>query len=508
MRGGLRGVLSAGAVALACAGCAALFASEASAALTCDDKPVTIRGSNGDDVIKGTKKKDVIAGRNGADTIKGLKGNDTACGGEGADRLLGGKGDDRLLDDSVEADTLTGGPGLDVCTPAVEDTVDCDFSTEDPLVFVPFNKSPSPGTFDVAASTEIPMVDVYAILDRSGSMTTELAAIKNNFATVVNSLQCDPVGSGEPGECISDLWAGAGTVGYVGGGATAFQNFVDVQPNPSFAGLPTTEPAGCCSEPLTYAVHATATGSGGASFGVSVPARTTCTGSPAQMTGYQTFGYPCFRTGALPVIVLATDEAPINPASDTLKSPAWSSTVKPAMNSAGARFVGLLGDSAGAGTETDLETMATNTGAVDATNGNAPLVFDAGGSNAAAVLGDGIRALVNGIPLEVGAEARDDPSDSVDAALAFIDHIEVLSSGSVECPDGFAETDTNGDLFPDLYNDVPPGTPLCWRVVARQNQTVPATTDPQAFKVTVEIISDERLLVDEQEIYFVVPGAN
>jgi hypothetical protein len=499
MRGGAIGVvLAAVAVALALSG-------EAQAAVTCDGKPVTIKGSNGDNVIKGTKKKDVIAGRGGADTIKARGGDDTVCGGDGPDNLLGAAGDDRLLDDSPEADTLTGGDGVDICTQAPEDVVECDFGTEDPVVFAPFNKPAKPASFDVTAATELQSVDIYAILDRSGSMNQEVTAIRDNLALVVDGLQCEPFGTGTPGQCIPDLWAGAGTVGYAGGGATAFQNFVDLQPNPNFAGVPTTEPTGCCNEPLTYSVHATITGAGGASFDMaSVPARATCTGSPANNGGFSPFGYPCFRTGALPVVVLATDETPLSGTS-THQNPNWANTVRPAMNNAGGRFVGVLGSGALAAVGTELRQMATDTGAVDATNGNAPLVFDGAGANAPTALSNGIRALIQGLPLNVSAEARDDTSDSVDAVTSFIDHVDVLPSGSPECSASYSSIDTDADSFEDEYVGVPPGTPLCWKVVAKQNQTVPATTEPQAFRVVIDVYSDGRYPVDEHEVYFVVP---
>jgi hypothetical protein len=504
MRKGARGVLCG--IALAIALCAAV-SDEAQAALLCDGKAVTIKGSNGADVLKGTAKPDVIAGRGGADTIKGRGGDDKVCGGDGPDRLLGQAGYDRLLDDSAETDTLVGGADLDVCSRSNEDTVDCDFGTEDPVIFVPHKKAPTPNSLDIAAAADLVRVDVYAILDRSGSMSAETSSIKNNFATVLNSLRCQPLGSGLPGQCVPDLWAGAGTVGFAGSGDEAFQNVADVQPSPSVGNALTTEPDGCCNEPLTYSVHAAITGQGGASFGMpSVPPRSTCGGSPASNGGFAPYGYPCFREGALPVIVLATDETPLSGTS-THQLPNWASVVKPAMNAAGARLVGLLGDSPVSGTETELGTMATDTGAVDAGNGNAPLVFQGAGANAATALANGLRALIEGLPLDVEAVAKDDPADSVDAVAAFVDHIEVTPSGAAQCSADFSSSDTNGDAFSDTYSDVLPGTPLCWKVVAKRNLTVPATSEPQILRATVDVISDGRFRVDQFEVTFVVPAA-
>lgn len=248
------------------------------------------------------------------------------------------------------------------------------------------------------AAEELPdridRVDLYVLLDRSGSMSTEINALKNNLATVVDGLQCPPAGTGDAGTCIPDLWAGAGTVGYSGSGTAAYQNWVDAQPNPNFAVVPTTEPASSnTQEALTFAVHAAVTGQGGAAYGMgSVPARSTCAGSPAATAGYATFGYPCFREDALPVVVLVTDEAPIS-GPDTYAIPNWGTVVKPAMVARHARLVGLVGDGASGATTTNLQQMATDTSAVDVNN--APLVLSAGGATAPTALHNAIMALMD-----------------------------------------------------------------------------------------------------------------
>lgn len=411
--------------ATACITVAALFAGASpvdAATPRCDGRRATIVGTTRADVLRGTRRSDVILGKGGADRISGRGGNDVICGGAGndsllgetgadlllggsdndvnsgglgVDRLLGGVGNDRLNDGSSGADKLTGGGNVDICTRTAGDTVLCEFSPADSVIFAPRGAPPSPATVNLKSASAIGAVDLYAILDRSGSMMSEITTIKNNMASVVSALTCPPDGTGDAEDCIPDLWAGAGTVGYQGSGVAAFQNFVDLQPNPNLAALPTTEPSGTnFTEPLTFAAYATVTGSGGMSYNMSsVPARTTCSGSPAANAGHQTFGYPCFRVGALPVVVLATDEPPLSPG-DTYKIPDWSTAVKPQFIARRARLVGLLGSTPVAGTQTDLQQMATQTGAVDATNGNAPLVFDGADTSAATALGNAIRTLV------------------------------------------------------------------------------------------------------------------
>jgi hypothetical protein len=281
-----------------------------------------------------------------------------------------------------------------------------------------------------------------------------------------------------------------------------------MQPNPNVSGLDGSEPDGCCSEPLTFGVYSAITGNGTApvsSCGITtVNARSTCNGSPARNAGYNTFGYPCFRDGALPVVVLATDERTVTSGSSTNLCPAWSNVVAPQMNARGAKLVGIVGDTTDTGVTTDLRTMATNTGSVDSTN-NQPLVFSGTGTNASTAIENGIRTLANNIALDMAAPIQDDPSDAVNAVTAFVDHLETLQQGTALCANMLNDIDTNGDTFDDAYVDVRAGTPVCWKLIAKMNTTVPATDVPQLYRATVEVTGDGVTTLDTRDVFFLVP---
>jgi hypothetical protein len=237
----------------------------------------------------------------------------------------------------------------------------------------------------------------------------------------------------------------------------------------------------------------------------SVPARTSCNGSPAFNAGYQTFGYPCFRQGALPVVLLATDEAPLEAGAQTFKNPGWDAIVKPAFIARKAKLVGILGSDFGTNTDANLRKLATDTGAIDAMNGNAPLVFNGSGANAAAAIQTGIITLANGLPLDINATATDDPADAVNAVAAFVDHLETLQTGTAQCANGLTDVDTNADTFKDKYVQVRTGTPVCWKVVSKPNTTVPAIEAPQLFRATVRVYGDGVTQLDERNVFFLVP---
>jgi hypothetical protein len=371
------------------------------------------------------------------------------------------------------------------------------------FVFVaPYLQPQTPVEQHLEFSTRLQAVDIYVLLDRSGSMTTEIQAVKANLASVVASLGCPP---GATSGCIPDLWAGAGTVGYSQSGSQAFQSWVDIQPSPSFQSVPVSTPAGCCTETSTYSAYAAITGQGGAAFNLPhVPARASCAGSPAASAGYATFGYPCFRQGALPVVLLATDEAPLS-GLDTYHTPDWTTVVAPAFAARKAKLIGIVGDAAEPATLPDLQAMAASTGAVDAANGNAPLVFDGAGANAAAAIRDGILTLANGIPLDISAVSADVTDDAVDALGAFISHIETLQLGTPTCAGGLVDVDTDADSHKDKFLQVRTGTPVCWKVVSKPNTTVPATDAPQIFRSTITVQGDGITQLDQRNLYFLVP---
>lgn len=378
------------------------------------------------------------------------------------------------------------------------------------LVFLaPSMAAPSPVEQRIESVPSIRQLDLYLVVDRSGSMVTELTSLRGNFGPVLHQLACPPLGSGAPDTCIPDLWGGIGAVGYSGStGGAAYLHVVDVQASPSSSSLPSTEPMGCCSEALSFSLFASITGLGtaaapAASCGIqAVSSRATCSGSPAASAGYRTFGYPCFRRGALPVVALATDEAPIGPA-DTNPCPSWDTVVRPALQAEGARFIGLVGDGASAAVTSDLERMAMDTGSLDGSG--APVVLSAAGAGASAALESATRALANGVPMTLATRAIDDPTDPIDAVTAFVDHFETVQLGAAPCTSGLTATDTDADGHTDAFVSVRMRTPVCWRIVARPNDTVPATGAPQVFRASVDVTGDGITVLDTRQVLFVVP---
>jgi len=65
--------------------------------------------------------------------------------------------------------------------------------------------------------------------------------------------------------------------------------------------------------------------------------------------------------------------------------------------------------------------------------------------------------------------------------------------------------DGNGDGVVDYFPRVLPGTSVCFDIHAKRNTTVPATREPQMFTATIQVMGDGITILDERDIFFLVP---
>jgi hypothetical protein len=230
-----------------------------------------------------------------------------------------------------------------------------------------------------------------------------------------------------------------------------------------------------------------------------VLSRSSCKGSP---TGANGFGYACFRPDAATLVVLASDEAP----TANLNCPQWATGVRPAYLARGARIASVYGDGTPGPAIGEFLAFANDTGAVDATNGNQPLVFSGGGSAAVQSFALALESFRAGTPIDVDVVLVDDPSDAVDTQV-FVDRIEVVNDGSEGCPNAVPVDDFDGDGTPNTFVALTPGTLACFRIVPAPNASVPATGVLQVFGATLHVRADHHVPITTQRIWFSVPGS-
>jgi hypothetical protein len=381
---------------------------------------------------------------------------------------------------------------------------------------VDYEEDPVPPEDDIVFTTNIRHADIFFLMDTTGSMGGEIDQLKTDLNEVVI-----PRISG----LIEDAWYGAGgfddyPIAPYGEGPPTYNDrvFYLLQPVTDAAAdvqaavnAYHTNYGDDCPESAVPALHAVATGIGYMPY---LAPQLDCDFSRGE------FGYPCFRPGAVPIIVMITD-APFHNGPDGYASyvgvsprpPTYDETVS-AIRAAHVKVLSIVsgGGCDNTAATQHAERLAADTGAVDG-DGN-PLTFSVSGSG----LGLGlqvvgaVQTLSGNVPMDVGIVPRDDPADDIDA-LIFVGRIMPSVEGGVEdplnpgfvCESGLATDDTDGDTYPDVFIGIIPGTIVCFTMAVNRNETLEPTEEPQTFKALLDIMGDGITILDTRQVIFMVP---
>lgn len=391
--------------------------------------------------------------------------------------------------------------------------------TRGDFVFVvPYQAPPDPARDTLDFQTSLRAVDLYFGFDISGSMSEELISMADpttGVPGIISQLACpetstpctvsrdcergqvcdgrglcatDPrLGDG----CIPDIWTGVGSFDDV----DTFSNIVSPQANADVTARSIPDTGWGASEAVVQAPACVADG-----------ANCTNTNKNCASTGV---GCPGFRPEAVKIYVQITDAN--NQCSDS-----WGSTTGRcdlfttdftgrALETAGIKFVSLVGtddtDTTYPGTpESIAREIGVAAGSVDA-DGN-PYVYSAVDSAVVPQTVSAIRALANANNFTVDIVAEDEEGDAGDA-IQFIDRLET-NTESAMCTRISLTSDQDGDGFSDTFPMLRPGTPVCWDVLAKQNDFVEPAADPLVFKAKLTVRADGAT-VDTRTIFFLVP---
>ncbi len=416
-----------------------------------------------------------------------------------AERMAGTNPYATDTDGDGTSDLVESAAGTDATNPS-----DNPGSRGDFVFVVPYEEAPMPPRDTLDFATDLQVADVYFLMDNTGSMSDSInsirAEVRDNIIPGIRAsipdvffglggfrdYPCCGYGSGAPDEPffhLQDLTGDAmavqtATMGYAASGG------------------------GDGPESHGPALWALATGMGLPGGGSTVTARTDC---PAG-----TLGYACFRPSAVPIVVLITDVAWHNgpggsAAYDDGMLGAHAPTYDEVVTELTTRNVRVVGVSQFGGGRPDLQSIARDTGAVDATG--APLVTNFAGGTITTQIVSAIATLANTTTLDISLQYIDDAGDSVDTQAAFLDHLEANTAGDpVRGCDPRMAVDTNGDGFPDMFPSVRSGDRVCFDIVVRMNTTVEATAMPQLYRATLQVIGDGFTPLGEpRDIFFLVP---
>lgn len=217
------------------------------------------------------------------------------------------------------------------------------------------------------------------------------------------------------------------------------------------------------------------------------------------------FGYPCFRTDALPIIFLFTD-APFhngptgeNEYSGISPPPHTYVQARDALTANGIRVIGFNSGSGSAAR--DLNAIARDTGAVRADG--SPLVFDIGsaGTSLDNSVINAIRTFADSVVFEtIDAVLRDpDPGDGIDP-LRIVAGIVPLRAEPMSGIDSI-------DFEANVFRGVRSGTTVVFQLVIRTDAFVPGP-EPQRIRIEVIFRGEGRTFLGSQIVEIVIPAAD
>jgi hypothetical protein len=369
--------------------------------------------------------------------------------------------------------------------------------------------------------TNIQQADVYFLIDASGSqepvidnVRTSLTDISTQLAREIPDLQMGvgffqdfPFSSGSP----------FGPTFFGGPGDVPYGNRQDITPDLStvasaLAGI-TIGDGRDGNESQVEAIYQTATGMGGDwTFmgGVarySLPPRA-CPSIPDEIGTRR--GYPCFRPGSLPIVVLVTDYEWHNGGTDGLRWPYQDifpavpglHNAASALRAIGGRYIGVavpVGDTMSTYFRSDHEAMARMTGSVD--GGGMPLVYNAFAGDVSDRIIDGVRTLVGSTPQDVTTVRENVPPNPGDVdATGFIVSITPVEGYDSAGTPGRGYTSKDATTF---YG-VTPGTMVDFEIDFYNEIVTPPRT-AQVFRARIVVMGNGVARLSERQVYVIVP---
>ena len=376
------------------------------------------------------------------------------------------------------------------------------------VFFEPYMALPDPPRDTLSFATDLRIADVYFLMDTTGSMRGPINSLKSGLSTPGSGL-IDRVRA-----VIPDVWFGVGgfddyqrsPYGVASSGDRAFYHLQDLT-----ADVPTAQAA--VNTLVTHngndlpesgfpAIYAVASGNGLSGPSGWPSSRASGAGGFAACAADRSVGWPCFRNSAVPILVHITDAESHNGPGGSSAYSFGGPTYAEAVAAANTSRIRVMGIAVGGAPRGQLDTIARDTGAVD--GAGTPLVSTWSGSIGDDVVGM-IQTLANQTPIDISVVFDDDPADAVESYAAFVDHLEANTVGVPGRCDAVPAVDTNGDGFADTFRGVRPGTPVCFDIIVKQNDTVMPTLSPQVFRATLRVLGDGFTPLDTREIFFLVP---
>ncbi|MBX3271437.1 MAG: VWA domain-containing protein [Sandaracinaceae bacterium] len=349
----------------------------------------------------------------------------------------------------------------------------------------------------LAVRVQVRTADVYFLMDTTGSMGGELNRLKTDLTSGTFISGCSGGIIGAIRCTIPDAWFGVGYHDdypyspFGGSGDDVYRNRQDITSSVSSAqtavnglGLHWGNDG---PESQTQALYAIATGNG---FGSYLSARSGCAAGR--------WGYPCFRDGTIPIVVLFTD-APFHNGPYGYNyygtpggvAASWTQTVN-ALNARNIRVITI--QSGGTYGLDDARALADATGSYSSSGSRYVFSINHDGSGLSSAVVNAIVDLANYNRMDITARATDNTATAIDERR-FVSSITAVSWGPGSCT-GIS----GGHTFVQCL----PGTSVDFRIAFRNDFVMP-TSVPQVFNFFIEVIGDGSYVLQRIPVRIVVP---
>lgn len=407
----------------------------------------------------------------------------------------------------------------------------------DPLAIyheLPFGSTAGPDGLNF--STKLRTADVYFLFDTTGSMGEELSNLQAAMTSGTYTAGCPGGIIGSIKCIIPDAWFGVGRhddfpvspYGWAPSGDVVYENRADLNENPAVAqaaingiGL---HYGNDWPEAQTPALWATVTGRGlNGYFGT----RTGCAAGR--------WGYPCFRPGTIPIVMLFTD-APFHngvggryPYADNSLFPGGSSTgtlgtqrgptfaeAVAEFNARGAKVIIVDSSGGDATARGDFNAFASGTGSLVSGGANAVYGISSNGTGLGTAVVNAVSDLANYSRMDVTAVALDNPATAGVDERCFVKAIAGAPVGTIRLSNpGIGEsapyaagrcTDPPTAIggVPVTARQCLPGTQVNFRAEFANN-CVPSTAMRQTFTFEILVQGNGTYELGRVPVTIVVP---
>ncbi len=220
------------------------------------------------------------------------------------------------------------------------------------------------------------------------------------------------------------------------------------------------------------------------------------------------FGYPCFRPGALPIILVFGDRPWHNGMGMRdeydFAAPSFDNTIA-ALDNAGARVISIVNIGEGGSIPTDYSEVARATGTVRADGTPLSFTIDTTGRGLDRTVVDAVASLASSVPQDVSTrtENGNDNPGNFDAtqfitAIRPVEGYRGTVSGAMP---GITYREKNETTFIEVI----PGTDVEFEVTFH-NTVRPSESRVQVFRAQIGVIGNGVTRLETRNVYVVVPG--